>query len=103
MITHRYYNLNLLSLSQRLPVQTPADRRLGRREVLPSAAFRCKLLACLRYTALTHTHTHGSDSDSYCTGDLTVKELHDKGEGWRFFGLTGSGGAALPVYLVYFC
>lgn len=82
----------LCFLSQWLPVQTPADRRFGRWEVLPSAAFRCKLWD----TAHTHTHTQGSDSGSYCTGDLTVKDLHAKGE----FRLTGSGGAALPVYLV---
>lgn len=42
----------LCFLSQWLPVQTPADRRFGRWEVLPSAAFRCKLWD----TAHTHTH-----------------------------------------------
>lgn len=41
----------LCFLSQWLPVQTPTDRRLGRWEVLPSAAFCCKLLD----TAHTHT------------------------------------------------
>lgn len=41
----------LCFLSQWLPVQTPADRRLGRWEILPAAAFRCKLWD----TAHTHT------------------------------------------------
>lgn len=60
----------------------------------------CLLLRFAVSYEILHTHTHGSDSGSYCTGDLTVKELHAKGEGCNFSGLTGLGGAAVPVYLV---